>query len=143
MVVAGDFNGDGRGDIALAGGPAWHTIAIDFGQGDGTFAGTYFVESNVDSVSSAGDFATWADDQGAQLVAGDFNGDGMSDLALVGGTSPGGAAWGSVPVALSNGVGTFTVSNGTAGAFTGWAAQSSCNGRSCARPIAVSVSSAR
>src|SRR5690606_19379026 len=37
---------------------------------------------------------------------GDFNGDGMSDIALVGGQG-----WGSVPIATSNGDGSFGIEN--------------------------------
>ncbi len=38
--VAGDFNGDGKTDIALTGGSGWATIPIAFSNGDGTIHGT-------------------------------------------------------------------------------------------------------
>ena len=96
-AVAGDFNGDGRADIALVGGEGWTTIPVAFSQGDGTF-----------SVSNAGrwDFAGWASVPGVQVVAGDVNGDGRADLIATGGSG-----WWTIPVAYSNGDGTFEVSN--------------------------------
>ena len=43
---------------------------------------------------------------GVQVLTGDFNGDGRTDIALTGV-----AGWASIPVALSNGDGTFQVVN--------------------------------
>jgi hypothetical protein len=106
-AVAGDFNGDGRGDIALTGGfspggAAWTTIPIAFSSGNGAFSMT-----NV-AVAS---FPTLATQNGAKPVSGDFNGDGRGDIALTGGFSPGGAPWTTIPVAFSTGSGAFTVTN--------------------------------
>jgi hypothetical protein len=36
-LVAGDFNGDGRQDLALTGDPNWHTIPVAFSRGNGGF----------------------------------------------------------------------------------------------------------
>jgi hypothetical protein len=48
--------------------------------------------------------------QGALAVAGDFNHDGYGDIALAGGVVPStDAPWGSIPVAFSNGDGSFRV----------------------------------
>jgi hypothetical protein len=65
-LVAGDFNGDGRTDLAVANADS-NTVSVLLGNGDGTF------ENQV----------TYAVGNGpAALVAGDFNGDGRTDLAV-------------------------------------------------------------
>jgi hypothetical protein len=116
LAVAGDFNGDGYGDVALSGGKIpssgapWTTVPVAFGNGNGTFRVTN------DGVSG---FPVYATQQGAQLVAGDYNGDGKTDLALTGGVG-----WSTVPVALSSGTGTFTVSNDGVASFPAYAQQS-------------------
>ncbi len=84
-IVAGDFNGDGRLDLAVAN-IGSDMVSVLLGNGDGTFQPqvTYAVGSGPDSI-----------------VAGDFNGDGRLDLAV--------ANWndGTVSVLLGNGDGTF------------------------------------
>jgi hypothetical protein len=70
---------------------------VGLSNGDGTFTVINPTVSN---------FASWAQDSTAQPLSGDFNGDGLTDLALVGGTG-----WWTVPVAFSNGDGTFRVTN--------------------------------
>jgi hypothetical protein len=107
-AVAGDFNGDGRSDIALTGGSQWNTVPIAFSNGDGTF---YVTNSAITN------FASYGQEAGARLLAGDFNGDGKTDLALTGG------AWNTVPVAFSNGDGTFRVTNDWVAAIPGYAAE--------------------
>ena len=53
-----------------------------------------------------------------KVVAGDFNGNGLTDLALVRQT-PG---WGSIPIAFANGDGTWNITNGPVDDFiTAWA----------------------
>ena len=107
-ALAGDFNGDGRTDIALVGGAGWASIPIAFSNGDGTFTVTN------DGVPS---FATWEATPGVKALTGDFNGDGRTDIALVGG-----AGWASIPVAFSNGNGSFTVTNYGVSSFAAWEA---------------------
>jgi hypothetical protein len=68
-IVAGDFNGDGKVDLAL--GEASDTLIL-LGRGDGTF-----IAANSPPNGYTGKF----------LVSGDFNGDGTPDLALANGTA--------------------------------------------------------
>jgi hypothetical protein len=63
------------------------------------------------------EFAGWVATPGVKVAAADFNGDGRTDLAAFGG-----AGWGSVPVAFSNGNGSFGVVNSAIFEFAGWAA---------------------
>jgi len=107
--VSGDFNGDGLSDIAVTGPVGWGSIPVAFSNGNGTFSVT---NSNV------GSFPGFAATAGAKPLPGDFNGDGLDDIAL---TGPSG--WGSIPVAFSNGDGTFSVSNSGVANFPGFAAQ--------------------
>ncbi|HSY90827.1 MAG TPA: FG-GAP-like repeat-containing protein [Candidatus Binatus sp.] len=75
-VVVADFNGDGIPDLAA--GEFWHgLLAVLLGKGDGTFAAAMA----VDAQSQLGS---------GYLAAADFNGDGISDLAVPnqGGTVP-------------------------------------------------------
>jgi hypothetical protein len=78
--VVGDFNGDGHPDLAVA---AWNTVERNGGlpvPGPGDFAfyvyinagdGTFGAASSLTSTSPPG------------IVAGDFNGDGLTDLANI------------------------------------------------------------
>jgi hypothetical protein len=67
-LVAGDFNGDGILDLAVAQG-LYQSISVLLGRGDGTFASAHSFK-----VGAANSFPS-------ALVAGDFNGDGIEDLA--------------------------------------------------------------
>ncbi|HWM12023.1 MAG TPA: S8 family serine peptidase [Solirubrobacteraceae bacterium] len=112
-LIAGDFNGNGLTDFALVRQtPGWGSIPIAFANGDGTWTITN---------GPAPQFITdWAHQPGVKLIAGDFNGNGLTDLALVRQT-PG---WGSIPIAFANGNGTWTITNGPAPQFiTDWAHQ--------------------
>ena len=113
-AVAGDFNGDGLADVALTGGADGNTIPVAFSDGNGTFRGT-----NTGLVS--GDRGFTADAVGTKVVAGDFNGDGLADIALTGGSG-----WNTIPLAFSNGNGTFRGTN--AGLVSGDLGFSGCGG---------------
>jgi hypothetical protein len=96
-VVAGDFNGDGRLDLAVAanqGSSLQGTVSILLGNGDGTFqaAQNFPVGSYPSSV-----------------VVGDVNGDGVPDLVVTSDTllTEVVAASGTVRVLLGKGDGTF------------------------------------
>ena len=102
-VVPGDFNGNGLTDIALVRQtPGWHTIPIAFANGDGTWT--------ITNGPAPQFIADWAHQPGVQLITGDFNGNGRTDIALVRQT-PG---WHTIPIAFANGDGTWTVTNGAA-----------------------------
>ena len=104
--LVGDFNGDGRDDIALTGPSQSSGLAVAFSNGDGTF---HVTQADVGAFASRS-----AHRQAARLV-GDFDGDGRDDIALTG--VPG---WTSVSVAFSDGVGGFVVTERWAGSLAAW-----------------------
>jgi hypothetical protein len=107
--LVGDFDHDGRADVALTGPSSWTSVPVAFSRGDGTFKVTNEL---------APDFPMWSATPGVKRLVGDFNGDHRTDIAL---TAVNG--WATVPIAYSNGDGTFNVVNGAAADFAGWAAQ--------------------
>ena len=114
-VIDGDFDGDGKTDLALIRQTSgWTTIPMAFSNGDGTFR----ITNKMDFQSMAGDFPAWAATEGVEVIDGDFDGDGKTDLALVRHT-PG---WTTIPMGFSNGDGTLRVTNMPAGRFVEWMA---------------------
>src|SRR3989441_5867008 len=84
-VAVGDFNGDGKPDLAVANAGS-DTVSVLLGNGDGTFQAARTVAAGSSPIS---------------VAVADFNGDGKPDLAV--------ANYGSntVSVLLGNGDGTF------------------------------------
>jgi hypothetical protein len=96
-MVAGDFNGDGRIDLAIAGYDSQQgagEVAVLLGNGDGTFQPPVTYPAGVNPYS---------------IVAGDFTGLGRLDLGVVGSgdQATGGSDPGGMSVLLGNGDGTF------------------------------------
>jgi hypothetical protein len=91
----GDFNGDGITDVALVhnDSDSWKTL-VSLSKGDGTFSAPIYTLVSPDNMSSS----YWT----PQL--GDFNGDGITDVALVHNDTD---SWKTL-VALSKGDGTFS-----------------------------------
>jgi hypothetical protein len=108
-LVARDFDGDGHLDLAaLARTPQGLLVAVFLGNGDGTFQAPRFSFVGSSSLIPK------------QMVAGDFDGDGHLDLALVANDETVGHFQGVVTVLRGDGDGTFRVSDThqVAGPFT-------------------------
>lgn len=93
-ICSGDFNGDGRTDVATADGN-FANVSILFGQADGTLSAATFY-------SIASGFADLT-----SIVPGDFNADGNLDWAVTD------AANDTVEIWLNNGAGSFAHSSTT------------------------------
>ena len=86
-LVTGDFNGDGKLDLAVSN-SVGNSVTILLGNGDGTF-------------TSNATYGVGADPQ--EIVAGDFNEDGILDLAVANETDS------TVTILLGTGTGSFNV----------------------------------
>ena len=92
QLFAGDINGDGKTDIVAIGGTNGDVF---LGNGDGTFA--------ISGLAYPGGFTLTGAMQAnlIRVLAADINGDGKTDIVVIGGTNG--------DVFLSNGDGTFTI----------------------------------
>ena len=113
-IVAGDFNNDGVLDLAVVN-RGEDSVSILLGNGDGTFTATAGRPSTGVQVPSTL--------MPVSIVAGDFNGDGNLDLAVVN------TGENTVSILLGNGDGTFNATNSpTTGDFPASIAVGDFNG---------------
>jgi hypothetical protein len=90
-IAVGDFNGDGKPDLAVANSND-NTVTVLLGNGDGTFEAAASPATGVNPTS---------------IAVGDFNGDGKTDLVVANGGNSGNGYAGTVTILLGNGDGTF------------------------------------
>ena len=96
VAIVGDYDGSGTDDIAFHGrGEGWAYLPVLFSEGDGTWTAHQGAANSV------------VNDGGVSAVSGDFNKDGLLDLAFHRNDS----AWNSVPVLLSDGLGDWKWAN--------------------------------
>jgi hypothetical protein len=98
-MIGGDFNGDGKADLAVLSynEPEISYVTVLRGNGNGTFA-TPITSQVYNQPQTGGDVII------GTLAAADFNGDGKLDLAVVGDY----VSSGGVTILLGNGDGSFT-----------------------------------
>jgi hypothetical protein len=111
QAVVGRFlsNSAARQQVALVGVPGWTAVPVFQRRPEDAGFFSYTLLNSPSSASAAmTDFMQWSNKTyaGARAIAMDVNGDGLDDIVLVGG-----AGWGSIPVAISKGDGTFTPYN--------------------------------
>jgi len=96
-IAVGDFNGDGKPDLAVANGTS-NDVSVLLGNGDGSF-------------QTAVNYAIGSSTQPVSLATGDFNGDGILDLAVANHLAN------TASVLLGNSNGTFQAAAGYGASF--------------------------
>ena len=100
--MPGDYNGDSRTDIAFRSpGRHWNTMPVVFANGDGTWS-----SANAPAPS-------WANEPGVVAMPGDYNGDGLRDIAF---RNPG-SYWNTMPVSMSDGESPTTTAFATSSTY--------------------------
>ena len=94
-AILGDFNGDGKPDIAITGETSLN-VSILLGKGDGTFSNAILTPLPSGALGFPG-----------QIVSADFNGDGKLDLAVSLGSRASISGLKNVAILLGKGDGTF------------------------------------
>lgn len=111
-VLTGDFNGDGTTDIALLKTtPGWKSMPVAYFNKNGDWTITN---------NDIGDFAQWATAPKVEILTGDFDCNGTTDVALLNKE----AGWDTMPVAYStysNNNVIWTITNRKIGDFAKWA----------------------
>jgi hypothetical protein len=96
-LVVVNVDGDAYDDLAFIGGQGWNSVPVALTRAVGVFQ---LLNRGLVNVPQ------WATQAGVKVAVGHFDDDSCEDLALVGGSG-----WNTMPVALSNCDGSFTVRN--------------------------------
>jgi hypothetical protein len=98
FMISGDFNEDGKPDLAILSGDSPSYLTILLNNGDGSFTAKPTVVAVPPQNNGGGDVIP------GTMGAADFNGDGKLDLAIVGDY----VSFGGIGILLGNGDGTFS-----------------------------------
>jgi len=102
-LMSGDFDGDALDDLAVIGGSPTR-VAIAFSN-----SATFDIEEDGSGIG------LWVTTPGAKSVVGDFDGDGLDDIAVTGGSG-----WTDIRVGFSLGYGGFRLAQFPGANFPAW-----------------------